>query len=84
MKTSKKSVAGTAFNFFFVFGMLTSLNGGNGVPPVGSFWEIALGYLIRVGMPVLFGIIGAMFTYSLLNWYEQTRTDGTGKAGDDN
>lgn len=83
MKISKKSVAGSAFNFFFVFGLLISLNGGNSVPPVGSWWEIALGYLIRVGMPVLLGIIGAIFVHGLLDWYEQTRKDGTGKAGDD-
>lgn len=83
MKITKKSVAGSAFNFIFVFGLMISLNGSAGTPPVGSWWEIVVAYLFRIGMPVCMGVVGAMFVHGLLAWYEQTRNEGTGKAGDD-
>lgn len=77
MKISKKRMSGTAFNFFFVFGLVIATNS-NAMPPIG----IAMGFLIRIGLPVLFGIVGAIFTYRLLEWFEQARSEGTGKTGD--
>lgn len=82
MKISKKTVAGSAFNFFFVFGLLFAVNS-NTTPLIGSGWIVAMGFLIRIGLPVLLGIIGAIFTYRLLEWFEQTRTVSSGKAGND-
>ncbi len=82
MKINKKTVAGSSFNFFFVFGLLIAVNS-NSTPLIGSGWEIAMGFLLRIGLPVLLGIVGAIFVYRLLEWVEHTRTDGTGKAGDD-
>ncbi|EGU3395845.1 hypothetical protein H3J60_004573 [Salmonella enterica] len=79
MKTSKKTVVGSAFNFFLVFGLLIAVNC-NSTPLIGNGWMIAVGFLIRIGLPVLLGIIGAIFTSRLLEWYEQTRT---GKAGNE-
>lgn len=77
MKVTKRSVALNAFNVFLVLGMVIF----SASSPVSITISEPLFWIIRIGLPVTLGVVAALFTYMLLEWYEQTKVHG--KADDE-
>lgn len=77
MKITKRSVATSAFNVFLVLGLVILESA-----PVDVSGSETVFWIMRIGLPITLGVVGAFFVYRLLGWYEQTRVHGKADSED--